>query len=41
MFKYCKICFQVFKYNLIVPFGRQMLGLNWEKELARLNEESE
>ncbi|KVI07966.1 dnaJ homolog subfamily C member 28-like isoform X2 [Cynara cardunculus var. scolymus] len=29
---------KVFRYNLIVPFGRQMLGLKWEKELARLNE---
>ncbi|KAL9688816.1 hypothetical protein QQ045_033240 [Rhodiola kirilowii] len=24
---------QVFRYNLIVPFGRQMFGLKWEKEL--------
>ncbi|CAM8910424.1 unnamed protein product [Rhodiola kirilowii] len=23
----------VFRYNLIVPFGRQMFGLKWEKEL--------
>lgn len=30
---------KVFRYNLIVPFGRQMFGLNWEKELARINEE--
>jgi len=22
---------KVFRYNLIVPFGRQMFGLNWEK----------
>lgn len=29
---------QVFRYNLIVPFGRQMFGLKWEKELDRLNE---
>ncbi|KAI3746391.1 hypothetical protein L6452_08823 [Arctium lappa] len=29
---------KVFRYNLIVPFGRQMLGLKWEKELARFNE---
>ncbi|CAL5387667.1 dnaJ homolog subfamily C member 28-like [Camellia sinensis] len=29
---------KVFKYNLIVPFGRQMFGLKWEKELDRLNE---
>ncbi|PWA76499.1 dnaJ-like protein [Artemisia annua] len=32
---------KVFRYNLIVPFGRQMNGLNWEKELARLNEVQE
>ncbi|XP_059296553.1 uncharacterized protein LOC132049673 [Lycium ferocissimum] len=31
---------KVFRYNLIVPFGRQMLGLNWEKEMNRLKEES-
>ena len=24
---------QVFRYNLVVPFGRQMFGINWEKEL--------
>ncbi|XP_050228164.1 uncharacterized protein LOC126677535 [Mercurialis annua] len=29
---------KVFRYNLIVPFGRQMIGLKWEKELNRLNE---
>ncbi|GFZ10785.1 hypothetical protein Acr_22g0001830 [Actinidia rufa] len=29
---------KVFRYNLIVPFGRQMFGLNWEKELDHLNE---
>lgn len=29
---------KVFRYNLIVPFGRQMFGLNWEKELGRLEE---
>ncbi|KAJ7972300.1 DnaJ subfamily C member 28-like protein [Quillaja saponaria] len=29
---------KVFRYNLIVPFGRQMFGLKWEKELARLEE---
>lgn len=28
---------QVFRYNLIVPFGRQMNGLNWEKEIANLH----
>ncbi|KAI5319208.1 hypothetical protein PRUPE_7G122900 [Prunus persica] len=27
---------KVFQYNLMVPFGRQMLGLKWEKELDRL-----
>ncbi|KAF8403174.1 hypothetical protein HHK36_011271 [Tetracentron sinense] len=27
---------KVFRYNLIVPFGRQMFGLKWEKELDRL-----
>ncbi|WVY98291.1 hypothetical protein V8G54_030442 [Vigna mungo] len=26
---------KVFRYNLIVPFGRQMFGLKWEKELGR------
>ncbi|KAL3326648.1 hypothetical protein AABB24_037373 [Solanum stoloniferum] len=31
---------KVFRYNLIVPFGRQMLGLKWEKEMDRLKEES-
>ncbi|KAG5402747.1 hypothetical protein IGI04_008866 [Brassica rapa subsp. trilocularis] len=25
-------------YNLIVPFGRQMFGLKWEKEIDRLKE---
>ncbi|KAJ4979128.1 hypothetical protein NE237_009908 [Protea cynaroides] len=30
---------KVFRYNLIVPFGRQMSGLKWEKELDRLEEE--
>ncbi|KAK9127601.1 hypothetical protein Syun_016398 [Stephania yunnanensis] len=29
----------VFRYNLIVPFGRQMFGLNWEKELDRLKKQ--
>ncbi|KAL8245901.1 hypothetical protein R6Q59_007117 [Mikania micrantha] len=29
---------KVFRYNLIVPFGRQMFGLKWEKEVAHLNE---
>lgn len=27
---------KVMEYNLIVPFGRQMFGLKWEKELDRL-----
>ncbi|KAI8563194.1 hypothetical protein RHMOL_Rhmol03G0093700 [Rhododendron molle] len=31
---------KVFRYNLIVPFGRQMFGLKWEKELDRLNEKN-
>ncbi|PKI57645.1 hypothetical protein CRG98_021973 [Punica granatum] len=31
---------KVFRYNLIVPFGRQMFGLKWEKEIDRLKEES-
>ncbi|XP_030492725.2 uncharacterized protein LOC115708846 [Cannabis sativa] len=30
---------KVFRYNLIVPFGRQMFGLKWEKELDRLDAE--
>lgn len=30
---------QVFRYNLIVPFGRQMFGLKWEKELGYLEEQ--
>ncbi|MED6149704.1 hypothetical protein PIB30_065044 [Stylosanthes scabra] len=29
----------VFRYNLIVPFGRQMFGLKWEKELGYLQEQ--
>ncbi|KAA8516620.1 hypothetical protein F0562_016874 [Nyssa sinensis] len=29
---------KVFRHNLIVPFGRQMFGLKWEKELDRLEE---
>ncbi|KAA3463918.1 dnaJ-like protein subfamily C member 28-like [Gossypium australe] len=29
---------KVFRYNLIVPFGRQMFGLKWEKEVAPLEE---
>ncbi|EOA21964.1 hypothetical protein CARUB_v10002463mg [Capsella rubella] len=28
----------VFRYNLIVPFGRQMFGLKWEKEIDGLKE---
>ncbi|KAL6859163.1 hypothetical protein ACP4OV_018165 [Aristida adscensionis] len=27
---------KVFRYNLIVPFGRQMFGLNWDKEVDKL-----
>ncbi|XP_047316545.1 dnaJ homolog subfamily C member 28-like [Impatiens glandulifera] len=30
---------KVLRYNLIVPFGRQMLGFKWEKEIDRLNNE--
>ncbi|XP_076954753.1 uncharacterized protein LOC143629336 [Bidens hawaiensis] len=30
---------KVFRYNLIVPFGRQMFGLKWEKELARFDDD--
>jgi DnaJ homolog subfamily C member 28 len=30
----CKIA--GFLYNLIVPFGCQMFGLNWDKELDKL-----
>lgn len=29
---------KVFRYNLVVPFGRQMCGIKWEKELDRLRE---
>lgn len=29
---------KVFRYNLIVPFGRQMFGFKWEKELVYLEE---
>ncbi|XP_020876515.1 dnaJ homolog subfamily C member 28 isoform X3 [Arabidopsis lyrata subsp. lyrata] len=28
----------VFRYNLIVPFGRQMFGLKWEKEIDLLKD---
>lgn len=35
----CALVFvQVFRYNLIVPFGRQMFGLKWEKEIDHLKE---
>ncbi|XP_004304326.1 PREDICTED: dnaJ homolog subfamily C member 28 [Fragaria vesca subsp. vesca] len=27
---------KVLEYNLIVPFGRQMFGIKWEKELERM-----
>ncbi|KAI3433968.1 DUF1992 domain-containing protein [Psidium guajava] len=30
---------KVFRYNLIVPSGRQMFGMKWEKELDRLSDE--
>lgn len=29
---------KVFRYNLVAPFGRQMLGITWEKELNGLLE---
>uniref|UniRef100_A0A7C9DN03 DnaJ homologue subfamily C member 28 conserved domain-containing protein n=2 Tax=Opuntia streptacantha TaxID=393608 RepID=A0A7C9DN03_OPUST len=29
---------KVFRYNLVVPFGRQMLGIKWEKELGHLRD---
>lgn len=29
----CDINNKVFRYNLIAPFGRQMFGFKWEKEL--------
>ncbi|KAM4090187.1 hypothetical protein ACJW30_09G040700 [Castanea mollissima] len=29
---------KVLRYNLMVPFGRQMCGLKWEKEMDRVNE---
>ncbi|CAO2190268.1 unnamed protein product [Urochloa humidicola] len=32
---------KVFRYNLIVPFGRQMFGLNWDKEVDKLKLEYE
>ncbi|KAL5698416.1 hypothetical protein ACHQM5_029457 [Ranunculus cassubicifolius] len=32
---------KVFRYNLIVPFGRQMFGVKWEKEIERLKEETD
>ncbi|XP_068640201.1 uncharacterized protein [Aristolochia californica] len=28
---------KIFRYNLIVPFGRQMFGLKWEKELDQVD----
>jgi DnaJ homolog subfamily C member 28 len=36
---YFDVKLQVFRYNLIVPFGRQLFGLNWDKELDKLKEE--
>lgn len=41
MFVMLNFLLQVFRYNLIVPFGRQMFGLKWEKEIDRLKEESQ
>ncbi|XP_057785696.1 uncharacterized protein LOC131003233 [Salvia miltiorrhiza] len=32
---------KVFRYNLIVPFGRQMFGFKWEREIERLKEETQ
>ncbi|KAL1566026.1 dnaJ subfamily C member 28-like [Salvia divinorum] len=32
---------KVFRYNLIVPFGRQMFGFKWEREIDQLNEETQ
>ncbi|KAG6412083.1 hypothetical protein SASPL_124749 [Salvia splendens] len=32
---------KVFRYNLIVPFGRQMFGFKWEREIDRLKEETQ
>ncbi|GMY25054.1 dnaJ homolog subfamily C member 28-like [Fagus crenata] len=29
---------KVLRYNLMVPFGRQMCGLKWEKEMDRVKE---
>ena len=34
----CLCELQVLRYNLIVPFGRQICGLKWEKEMDRVNE---
>ncbi|CAA0829706.1 Tetratricopeptide repeat (TPR)-like superfamily protein [Striga hermonthica] len=31
----------VLHYNLIVPFGRQIFGFKWEREIDKLNEEIE
>ena len=33
---YFDVKLQVFRYNLIVPFGQQMFGLNWDKEVDKL-----
>ena len=38
MNRLCLCELQVLRYNLIVPFGRQMCGLKWEKEMDRVNE---
>ncbi|KAM2242427.1 hypothetical protein ACFX1S_009385 [Malus domestica] len=32
---------KVLQYNLMAPFGRQMFGLNWDKELDRLKSEEQ
>ena len=34
----CMCELQVLRYNLMVPSGRQMCGLKWEKEMDRVNE---
>lgn len=38
MLQLCDINNKVFRYNLIVPFSRQMSGYKWERELDRVKE---
>ena len=38
---YFDVKLQVFRYNLIVPFGRQMFGLNWDKEVDKLKKKGQ